>query len=168
MVFTWGIIIILALGLISGYRRGFVSVLMSLIAYILAWIVAAIFSQTLAQFLFHTFTSVNTAVPMPRMLSGIVFTVLFGLTYSVIRHLGRDLNLITRLPVIHTVNALAGAAINFIVRYLLLFLVLNILLLFPNQWIQTQYQTSPVAQKIVKKTPVMSKQLIRTWQQHNN
>lgn len=168
MVFTWGIIIILALGVISGYQRGFVSVVMSLLAYIVAWLIATIFSQTLAEFLFHAFTSSSSvAVPIPRMLSGVVFLVLFSISYSVVRRIGRDLNLITRLPVIHSVNALVGAAINFIVRYLLLFLVLNILLLFPNQWIQTQYQTSPVAQNIVKNTPVMSKQLLQSWQQHH-
>lgn len=169
MVFTWGIIIILALGLISGYQRGFVSVVMSLLAYIVAWLIATIFSQTLAEFLFHAFTSSNSsAVPIPRMLSGVVFFVLFSVAYSVVRRVGRDLNLITRLPLIHSVNALVGAALNFIVRYLLIFLVLNLLLLFPNQWIHVQYQNSPVAQNIVKKTPVMSKQLISSWQQHQD
>ncbi|GAX08890.1 colicin V production protein [Secundilactobacillus silagincola] len=168
MIFTWGIIIILALGLISGYQRGFVAVVISLLAYIVAWVVATIFSQTLANFLFHAFTSSNSVtVPVPRMLSGLVFFVLFSFAYSVIRRIGRDLNLITRLPLIHSVNALIGAALNFIVRYLLIFLVLNILLLFPNEWIQSQYQASPVAQNIVKNTPVMSKQLIQSWQQHH-
>lgn len=169
MIFTWGIIIILALGLISGYQRGFVSVVMSLLAYVVAWIIATVFSQTLAEFLFHAFTSANSAaVPIPRMLSGIVFLVLFSLSYSVVRHIGRDLNLITRLPVIHSFNALIGAALNFVVRYLLIFLVLNILLLFPNQWVRSQYQASPVSQNIVKNTPVMSKQLIQSWQQHHD
>ncbi|MCH5462120.1 CvpA family protein [Lactobacillus sp. LC28-10] len=168
MVFTWGIIIILALGLISGYRRGFVSVVMSLLAYIVAWLIATIFSQTLAEFLFQSVTSTNSsAIATPRMLSGVVFFILFGLAYSIVRHIGRKLNLITRLPLIHSVNALVGAALNFIVRYLLIFLVLNLLLLFSNQWIKTQYQNSPIAQDIVKNTPVMSKQLIQSWQQNN-
>ncbi|WP_369404686.1 CvpA family protein [Secundilactobacillus odoratitofui] len=81
-----------------------------------------------------------------------------------VRHVGRDLNLITRLPLIHSVNALLGAATSFIVRYLLIFLILNILLLFPSQWVQQQYQVSSIAQSIVKKTPVMSKQLMKQWQ----
>ncbi|GAX00350.1 CvpA family protein [Secundilactobacillus mixtipabuli] len=167
MIFSWGIIIILALGLMSGYRRGFVSVVMSLLAYIIAWLIATIFSQALAEFLFHAFTSSNSAmIPIPRMLSGGVFFVLFGLAYSIVRRIGRDMNMITRLPVIHSVNALVGAFLNFIVRYLLIFLVLNLLLLFPNQWIQTQYQDSPIAQNIVKNTPVMSKEFIQMWQSH--
>lgn len=165
MIFTWGIIIILALGLISGYRSGFVTVVMSLLAYIIAWLLATVFSQKLAEILFSTFTSVNTStVAMPRMLTGTVFFVLFSICYTLVRHVGRDLNLITRLPLIHSVNALLGAATSFIVRYLLIFLILNILLLFPSQWVQQQYQVSSIAQSIVKKTPVMSKQLMKQWQ----
>ncbi|WP_173021248.1 CvpA family protein [Secundilactobacillus folii] len=166
MIFSIVILIILLLGIISGFRRGFVGVVMSLLAYIIAWIVAALFSQPVAKFLFQAFTSNhNVLVVVPRLLSGIVFFVLFSIAYGIVRRIGRDINMVTKLPVIHSVNALLGAAINLIVRYLLIFLVLNVLILFPSEWIQEQYQASPVAQTMVKKTPIMTKILLRDWQE---
>lgn len=166
MIFTWGIIIILALGLISGYRSGLVSVVFSLLAYILAWLLAMLLSDKLAEVLFNMFTS-NTiahAASTPHILTGSVFFVIFSICYTLIRHVGRDLNIITRLPIIHTANALLGAGVNFIVRYLLIFLILTVLTLFPNTWVQQQYHTSNIAQLIVKQTPVLSKQLLDKWQ----
>lgn len=165
MIFTWVILILLALGVFSGYRRGFVAVLMSLIAYIVAWLVAMLLSQPVAQFLYQTFSSNHdSTILVPHLLSGLVFLVLFSVVYGIVRRIGRSLNLITKLPVIHLANALLGAAINFVVRYLLIFLTLNILLLFPSEWIHSQYANSQISQSIVKDTPIMSKQIIQNWQ----
>jgi len=67
------------------------------------------------------------------------------------------------LPVIHQVNSLAGGLINLVIRYVVIFLTLNLLILLPIQGFQNSYQASPVAQWIVKQTPVLSKQVFTWW-----
>ncbi|ANZ61662.1 hypothetical protein AYR62_03735 [Secundilactobacillus paracollinoides] len=166
MIYTWVIILILALGLISGYRSGFVTMLVRLVAYAIAWLLTMAFSDKLAQLLYSAVTNGSTAstITVPRAFSGILFFVMFSVIYGIVRRIGSDLNIITRLPLIHQANALLGAAISFIIRYLFIFLVLNVLLLFSTTWTTSQYQNSSLAQTIVKKTPVVSGQLYRQWQ----
>lgn len=168
MIFTWLIIIILALGLIQGYHSGFVAVFIHLVAYVLAWIIAMLFANKLADVAYSLYTAkIGTGsqfFTVPRALTGTIFFALFSVTYGIIRHIGKDLNMITKLPVVHLTNALLGAATSFLLRYLLIFLLLNVITLFPSTWIQHQYQTSVIAQQMVKQTPLMSKQLYRLWQ----
>lgn len=166
MVYTLVIILILALGLISGYRHGFVIMLVRLVAYAIAWLLTMAFSDKIATWLYSAFTngSTTSTVTVPRVFSGVLFFIMFSIIYAIVRRIGRDINMITRLPIIHQANALLGAVISLVIRYLFIFLVLNVLLLVPTTWTTAQYQNSSLAQTIVKKTPVVSEQLYQQWQ----
>ncbi|KRO04270.1 hypothetical protein IV54_GL001518 [Levilactobacillus paucivorans] len=60
-------------------------------------------------------------------------------------------------------NGLGGGLINLVVRYVVIFLVLNLLILLPMTTFQNSYQASPVAQWIVKETPLLSERLVHWW-----
>jgi uncharacterized membrane protein required for colicin V production len=81
--------------------------------------------------------------------------------------LGRALNAVVKLPVLHLGNQLLGSVIGVVAQYLIIFFVLNVLILFPINWFQTQYQDSGISQTIVKKTPVLSQHAGRVITTHH-
>lgn len=92
----------------------------------------------------------------------------FGFVWRIVRLLSDLLSPITRLPLLHQLNALLGAAADLLIKYLFIFILLNFLLMFPDQSIQEQYQQSDVSQWIVKKTPILSDKMIQIWNQHSS
>ncbi|MGF2386027.1 CvpA family protein, partial [Lentilactobacillus otakiensis] len=61
-----------------------------------------------------------------------------------------------------------GGIADFIIKYLFIFILLNFLLMFPSQSIRDQYEQSDVSQWIVKKTPILSDEMIQIWDQHSS
>lgn len=165
MILSVGVIAILILGLVWGFHTGFVLQLITLLVYAFSGLIAIGLSTPTASFLYGLYRAVQPATTtIPRLWIVIAFGVIFIIASLLLWRLGRILNLITKLPVIHFLNGVLGAFVGLVVRYLLVFIILNILILIPSTWIQQQYHASSLSQTIVTQTPVISNQLFNWWQ----
>ncbi|KRM43043.1 CvpA family protein [Lentilactobacillus parafarraginis] len=169
MILSLIVIACLIGGVVSGFRRGFVSQSVSIVSLILAFIVAIYYFQSTANYVIDFIKKFNgdVGVQWLYVTDIIAFVVLFSLTRSVYLMLGRALNAVVKLPVLHLGNQLLGSVIGVVAQYLIIFFVLNVLILFPINWFQTQYQDSGISQTIVKKTPVLSQHAGRVITTHH-
>ncbi|MFT8907283.1 MAG: CvpA family protein [Lentilactobacillus diolivorans] len=163
MVLSLLILILLVGGLMSGYRAGLITQSVRIISLILSFIVAFYYFQPAANLVM---TVVKRLGAEPNLqwiyiIDIIAFVFLFGLTHTVYLMLGNHLNGIAKVPGFHIGNAILGSAVGLLTQYLVIFFVLNILVVFPINWIQDQYRQSDISQTIVKKTPVLSGQFSR-------
>ncbi|MFD1456028.1 CvpA family protein [Levilactobacillus lanxiensis] len=172
MVLSLIILAVLIFGFRRGYRRGLVLQIISTIGYLIVWIIARLGAKPLAsgvgQFvgnlsLNSSASAVTAAESSSFFLNGLAFSAILTVGFFIVRKLAYGINKVTWLPVIHQVNSLAGGLINLVIRYVVIFLTLNLLILLPIQGFQNSYQASPVAQWIVKQTPVLSKQVFTWW-----
>lgn len=172
MVLSLIILAILIFGFRRGYRRGLVLQILNTIGYLIVWIVARFGAKPLAsgigQFvgnlsLNSSVSTVTASQSSSFFLNGIAFSAILTVGYFIVHRVANLLNKVTWLPVIHQVNSLAGGLINLVIRYVVVFLTLNLLILLPITGFQQSYQASPVAQWIVKQTPVLSKQVFNWW-----
>ncbi|GEO65959.1 CvpA family protein [Levilactobacillus spicheri] len=172
MLLSLGILLVLWLGFHRGYRRGLVLQVLLTVGYLAVWLVARLGARPLAsglgQFvgnlsLDSSVSTVAASQSSSFFLNGLAFSAILTVGYFVVRRVAYGLNRVTWLPVIHQVNSLAGGLINLAIRYLIIFLILNLLILLPSTSFQRTYQSSTVAQWVVKQTPVLSKQVMHWW-----
>jgi len=166
------ILAILIFGFRRGYRRGLVLQVLTTIGYLVVWIVARVGAKPLAagigQFvgnlsLDSSVSAVAASQSSSFFLNGLAFSAILTVGYFIVHRVAYGLNKVTWLPVIHQVNSLAGGLINLVIRYVVIFLTLNLLILVPISGFQSSYQSSSVAQWIVKQTPVLSKRVFNWW-----
>ncbi|CAJ1228554.1 CvpA family protein [Levilactobacillus zymae] len=172
MLLSIGIVLILAWGFYRGFHRGLVLQLLLTVGYLVVWIAARFGAKPLASGLSQFFgnLSLNSSVSAVTasqssafFLNGLAFSAILTVGYFVVRRVSYGLNKVTWLPVIHQVNSLAGGLINLAIRYVIIFLLLNLLILLPIDSFQATYKTSTVAQWVVKETPVLSHQVYQWW-----
>lgn len=168
MVFTIGIILILGFGLLSGLRRGFVVEILHLVGFVVATFVSVLYTTPVADFINGLIGQTSSAQSTSGIIKWIVFVLLFGLVWQIVRLLRDIITPITKLPIIHQLNSLLGGVANLIIKYLVIFILLNILLIFPSQTIHEQYQDSSISQWIVKKTPLLSDKMIQIWDENSS
>lgn len=168
MVFSIGIILILIFGFLHGLSKGFVAEVLSLIGFVLATFVSIIGTSPIADVINNAILQGSDNETAQVIVKWVIFVLLFGIVWRIVRGLSNLLSPLTRLPIIHQLNSLLGGAADFIIKYLFIFIVLNFLLILPSQSIQDQYQQSPVSQWIVKKTPILSDKMIQIWNQHSS
>ncbi|WP_203641744.1 CvpA family protein [Levilactobacillus andaensis] len=172
MLLSLIILAILIFGFRRGYRRGLVLQILTTIGYLVVWIVARFGAKPLAtgigQFvgnlsLDSSVSAVAASQSSSFFLNGLAFSAILTVGYFIVHRVAYALNKVTWLPVIHQVNSLAGGLINLVIRYVVIFLTLNLLILVPISGFQSSYQSSSVAQWIVKQTPVLSKRVFNWW-----
>lgn len=168
MVFSIGIILILIFGFLHGLSKGFVAEVLSLIGFVLATFVSIIGTSPIADVINNAIFQGSDSQTAQVIVKWVIFVLLFGIVWRIVRGLSNLLSPLTRLPIIHQLNSLLGGAADFIIKYLFIFILLNFLLILPSQSIQDQYQQSPVSQWIVKKTPILSDKMIQIWNQHSS
>ncbi|MEK2586897.1 CvpA family protein [Lentilactobacillus buchneri] len=168
MIFTIGIILILIFGFFRGLHRGFVNEVLSLIGFLAATIVSIVGTSPIADFINQAILKNGGNQTAELIIKWVIFAFLFGFVWRIVRLLSDLLSPITRLPLLHQLNALLGAAADLLIKYLFIFILLNFLLMFPDQSIQEQYQQFDVSQWIVKKTPILSDKMIQIWNQHSS
>lgn len=166
------ILIILIFGFRRGYRRGLVLQVLNTIGYIVVWVAARFLAKPLAtgigQFIGNlslnsSASAVTAAQSSSFFLNGLAFSAILTVGFFIVHRIAYGVNKVTWLPVIYQVNSLAGGLINLVIRYVVIFLILNLMILLPVKGFQDSYQASPVAQWIVKQTPVLSKQVYHWW-----
>lgn len=171
MGLTTGIIIVLIISFSIGHRRGMVKMILGLVGYLLALMVAKTGSSIVGAKLAELFPVLPTAMQNTGsalnesngnqfFYNGIAFIVIFLVVLFICRWLTRRFNLITKLPVIHQLNAMLGGLINFGLTYITIFFLLTIFQVWPSEWWQSQLTTSGLASWIINDTPVLSQQVV--------
>ncbi|KRK89154.1 CvpA family protein [Lentilactobacillus sunkii] len=168
MIFSIGIILILIFGFLRGLHRGFVAEILSLIGFVLATFVSLVATSPIAAFINDAVFKSGDNQTAQLVVKWVIFALLFGLVWRLIRVMRNLLTPLTKLPIVHQLNSLLGGFADIIIKYLIIFILLNFLLIFPSETIQEQYQQSEVSQWIVKKTPILSDKMIQIWNQHSS
>ncbi|MBD5806422.1 CvpA family protein [Lactobacillus sp. 0.1XD8-4] len=173
MILTTFIILILIGCFVNGHRRGLLTMVLMLGTYIIAWLVARQGTQLVGSWLKSLLPSIGDEATFSANLladvnsnlffyNGIAFMIIFTIV-SILCHWGiRQLNWIKKIPVIGTVDKLAGGVISFLIGYLIIFVVLIVMQLWPAGWWQMQMATSELAQLIINQTPGLAHLMIDT------
>ncbi|KRN06067.1 hypothetical protein FD15_GL001253 [Liquorilactobacillus sucicola DSM 21376 = JCM 15457] len=152
---------------------------MNFVGIIALFIIANIYADTVSFWIEKT-VAFFTGKTSWSAAQGAAFTgsTLFyhGLAYWLIIIVGgiifssvaRKLNLITRLPVISQLNAIAGGILSLVISYLLIFATLLILAGWPAENVNRSVKQSSLAMFILKETPVISQNLYQNYLQQPN
>lgn len=174
MALTAVIVIILIGCWLHGRRRGLLGLAISLAGYLLAWGLAHFGARLLGPLLAGILPPLGQAGPPAGagaliagagstfFYNGLAFMGVFGLVSFLARWLLRRVNWLNRLPVVGTVNGLAGGLVDLLFGYLIIFTLLLILQLLPLAWWQNQLATSGLAQWIIHQTPGLGR-LVMSW-----
>lgn len=174
------IIILLFIGVsvVAGFKRGLVKQLLELVGIVIAFIVAArygvAFGQMLSGFLnLEKFATNITARILDVDPSGLVadvvissvpsitellynflgYILLFFLTLGVVKLLAFLMETVTKLPVLGTVDKVAGVALGLIKGFLIALVAVWILNLLPISWAMEAMASSTVAQTLLGIAP---------------
>jgi len=154
-----------------GYRRGLLLTLIDLVSVSIVTIMANLASKPVGELL-------KSVIPSPGLMeksetgnaavstiffNGLAFFLVMIVFWIIVRALRKTSRIFTKLPVIHFINAILGSLIGLIISYFLIFLVLHLIILLSNDWLQNQYKTSQIAQWIVKQSPVLAKSIYGWW-----
>lgn len=172
MILSLIIIFLLLTALGRGWHRGFVVELAHTVGYLVVLIVVKVITPTVAPIIGRWLPVNHQASANSDLLanqvnhfwaSGITFWLLMIVGLILLHWLTRSLNFFTKLPVVHGVNALAGAAIAGLVMYVLIFFALAVAAVWPAPWLHEQLMHSPVSQWILHQTPLLSEQIFQWW-----
>lgn len=173
MVLTTLIILILVGCFINGHRRGLIMMALYTGTYLVSWVIARTVAPLLARGLTNLLPDVATgssysghllaAVNLNDFFSrGLAFLVLFTVV-SMACHWGiRQLRWIKRVPIIGTADRLAGGVLSFVIGYVIIFLILIVLQLWPAEWWQLQMANSGLARWIIDQTPLLAHLVLQT------
>lgn len=162
------IVLLLILAFRFGLKRGLLMTLLSVAGYVIVFLLAVFLAKPMGAAL---------ATMMPTLWKNSIFSGMFynvlafwiiAIVGSIIyRFLARTVNGITKLPLISQVNALAGAALSTILMYVVIFFALLLMAAWPSQNVRATVQQSPVAEWMLKKTPVISQQIMNDYNDQN-
>lgn len=174
------IIILLFIGVsvVAGFKRGLVKQLLELVGIVIALVVAArygvAFGQKLSGFLnLEKFATNITARILDVDPSGLVadvvinsvpsitellynflgYVLLFFLTLGAVKLLAFLLEAVTKLPVLGTVDKVAGVVLGLIKGFLIALVAVWILNLLPIPWAMEAMESSTVAQTLLSIAP---------------
>lgn len=166
---------LLIFGFFMGLKRGLILQAFHLIGFIIAFIVAVIYYDTIA-------AKLPFWIPYPDLsgnsglaafldspyvenafYSAIAFAIIFFAVKIVLQIIASMLDFVASLPILNTLNKVAGAILGFLEVYLIMFIVLFILALTPIPTIQAWIDHSWIAQFIIGHTPILSEKLKTLW-----
>ncbi|KRL03060.1 hypothetical protein FC81_GL000327 [Liquorilactobacillus capillatus DSM 19910] len=148
---------------------------MNLIGIIVLFVVANKYADTVSLWVekgigFFTRGNTDTAVftSSTFFYHGIAYWLIIIIGGVILGTFVRKLNLITRLPVISQLNAIAGGILSLVIAYLLVFASLLILVGWPTENVRHSVKQSPLAMFILRETPVISENLYQNYLQQPN
>lgn len=165
-------------GVLMGYRRGFILQAIHLIGFFVAYIVAYRYFDKLSPVL-------KTWVPYPLMdeevsnsfwlqmfdvegmfYSALSFALLFFGTKILLHLVGRLLHLIALLPGLNIANRSLGGALGFVEVFVILFVLVHVMLFLPWETGQMWLSESQIALWMTEQTPFLKDQLQELWKTH--
>lgn len=170
MILTTIILVILLGCWINGRQKGFMEIVIHAATYFIGWILARLGSSFLGTILSTILPSIsnhqNAATSMPGMVTntnqffynGLAFMIIFyGVTF-LSRWLLKRLRFLKKVPVIGTANRWLGGLLDVLVGYLIIFMILVILQVWPSAAWQNQLAQSGLAQWMISQTPLLARE----------
>ncbi|MCP3025492.1 CvpA family protein [Halobacillus sp. A5] len=169
------ILIILLLGIFTGFKRGFILQLFHLIGFIAAFIVGVLYYDDLAPKLVlwipypdlpenSSWAVFLDNLPLEAgFYNAIAFVIIFLGVKIILQIVASMLDFVADLPILNSINGLLGGVLGFIQRYVLVFILLYLAALVPVTSVQNAIEGSFTAQLIIEHTPVLSAQLKDLW-----
>lgn len=141
---------IIALGGWNGYRTGLIRQIMRLfgavIAYFLSLWLKPYVAPTVATFLQRHYTAGNTSGVLGLYLGDLSGAIAFGLvfvvTFLLLRYAMGLVDALFQLPILSTVNRLAGLVVGLILAIVFVFVATLVAGYVNNDWLQTQLHNS--------------------------
>lgn len=173
MILTTLIILILIGCFINGHRRGLLMMALYTGTYLVSWMIAKWGARALGGGLSSLLPDVSQSAAYSTTVlkavdnnaffyNGIAFLVIFTLV-STLCHWGiGKLRWIKRLPIIGTFDRLAGGILFLIIGYVVIYVALVVLQLWPDGWWQMQLANSGLAQFMINQTPALAQLVINT------
>lgn len=162
------ILLILVMGFRYGFKRGLLQTLLSVVGYVLVLLLSLYLSGPLGEFLTQYMPALDQdpgstgtfTLLFYRILAFWIIAILGGI---ILRIVTNTFTSITKLPVISQFNALAGGLAWLIIAYTVVFLGLLLLATSPTSQVQESLENSAIAEKIIKETPIFSRQIFDKW-----
>ncbi|HLR52304.1 MAG TPA: CvpA family protein [Candidatus Avamphibacillus sp.] len=169
------LLVLLLFGFLMGLKRGFILQSFHLIGFIVAFVVAAVYYDTIA-------AKLSLWIPYPELSSdnewaaflqsaplekafynAIAFAIIFFSIKIILQIIASMLDFVASLPILNSINQIAGAILGFLEIYLIIFVVLFILALTPIGNIQEWINDSFIALFIIDHTPYLSEKVKTLW-----
>lgn len=174
------LLIIFAISLAIGARRGFILQAVHLASYVVAIIVAFIYYKPLAQkfVLWIPYPGFTEGVTTTLMLDTLdidrtfyrvfAFAIIFFAVKIALQIIGSMFDFLSQLPVFSSVNYVLGAVLCFIEVYLVLFIALYVLALVPIESIQSITDSSIITKLMLEHTPIVTSVFQNWWYIYTN
>ncbi|GAO99737.1 CvpA family protein [Fructobacillus ficulneus] len=172
MILSIVVIIFILLMFYSGYQEGIVHVLARLALFALVFYMATILSKPLAG-VFENWVSGQFARPgVPQevsrqgtqfLSSGLAFAVVMSVGSMLGHFLLRPIRFVRRLPILGSLDGILGGLLYLALGVFLSFLILQVLSVIPNEWLQMQFSQSSFLNSFLNKTPVLADQIYQWW-----
>jgi len=172
-VLDWSILVLIAGGLVLGYARGLISQLVSIAGLFIALYVAVRFYEPVATYLlqwlslssfsgYDKYEFLVKGLNLERYIANALsFALLFFLVKLALGIGGRMLNLIARLPGLHTVNRVTGALLGAIEAFVIAAVAVHIMTILPSDYVQDRLGQSRFAPYILNDVMEWARKL---WQ----
>lgn len=168
MILSIIIIALLLHAIFRGYHRGLVKELLFSVGTLLVFLVALFYDAQFGDFLLKLTKRGDPTDPFAAFVAqSIAFWLIMLIGHIIVRWLAHLSQSVTWLPVIKQANGLGGAIIAVLMMYLGIFLALSLLNIITPSWFVNQYTSSPVAQFMVERTPIVSQRVV-DWLFHTD
>ena len=158
-----------------GRRRGFILQVVHLVSFVVSIVVAYTYFRQLAVYIrlwipYPQFSQdstvgmiINSFDAESVYYSGIAFAILFFATKIALHLIGSMLDFLAHMPILRSVNTLLGGILCFVETYLIIFILLFVIALFPIEVVQSTIQKSIVVQLMLNYTPFLSDWIKELW-----
>ncbi|MFK2824576.1 CvpA family protein [Bacillus sp. B190/17] len=160
------ILLFIFFGIVIGLKRGFILQFFHIAGSILAILAALTLREQVAPLL-------KNWIPMPPVdqnlafrfvttsfesfyYGAIAFILIFLLVKIALSMLGSLVNKVAQIPIIREVNKIGGGIFGFLETYLLLFVLIYLAALLPQNGLSTMIDNSAVAAYMIHHTPYLS------------
>lgn len=169
------LLIIFAISLIIGAKRGLIVQLIHLGSFFIALLVAFIYYKPLAEkFVLWipypgftdnaTMTLVLDTLDVDRTFYRIfAFAIIFYVVKIALQIIGSMFDFLTHLPVLKSVNFVLGAVFCFVEFYFILFIGLYVLAMLPIESIQSILDKSLLTALMLEHTPIVTSMFQNWW-----
>lgn len=168
------LLIVFAISLIIGAKRGLIVQLIHILSFIIALVVAIIYYKPLAdKFVLwipypgftegSTMTLVLDSLDVDRTFYRVfAFALIFFVVKIALQIVGSMFDFLTYLPVLSSLNHLLGAVLCFVEAYILLFIGLYVIALLPIESVQNIVDGSFITGLMLEHTPIITS-LFQNW-----
>lgn len=162
------IVLLLILAFRYGLKRGLLMTLLSVAGYVVVFLLAVFLAKPMGTALASVMPALFKNTFFSEMFYNVLSFWIIAIVGSIVYHfLAQTVNGITKLPLISQVNALAGAALSTVLMYVVIFFALLLVSSWPSQNVRATVQQSTVAEWMLKKTPLISQQIMNDYNDHN-